>query len=377
MNSNYKICKRCIMDTTDPEIEFNEDGSCNHCTRYDELVEIAGYKKGKSEKELQALVERIKAEGKNKEYDAIIGISGGVDSAYLAYLANHLGLRVLAVHVDAGWNTNIAVENIQKLCKSLKIDLHTIVIDWPTMKELQRAYLFSGLPNLDVPQDHVFLSAMYKYARRYKIKFMLNGSNLATESILPQAWGYDAMDYTSIKSVYNTCGREQSLKKYPHTSIFNYYYYQLSIKRVNLLNYVDYSKSKAIELLSKEFDWTYYGGKHYESRFTKFFQAYYLPKRFGYNKKRAHLSSLIVNGELSREEALLEMEDDSVYTVEQMNDDRDYILKKLEISIDEWREIMSSPLKREDDYRNSKKIRKFISLLRLKYRKRKQDRNKG
>ena len=369
MKTEYKICTRCIMDTTDPEIIFSEDGTCNHCSRYDELVQLIGYKKGKSEKQLELLVNKIKEYGRNKEYDAIIGISGGVDSAYLTYLAHKLGLRILAVHVDAGWNTNIAVENIEKLCKKLNIDLHTIVIDWPTMKELQRAYLFSGLPNLDVPQDHVFLSAMYDYALKYNIKYMLNGSNIATESILPKAWGYDAMDYSSIKSVYKTCGRGKSLKKYPHTCLLRYYYLQLKIKRINLLNYVDYSKEGAINMLSKEFDWNYYGGKHYESRFTKFFQSYYLPKRFKYDKKRAHLSSLVVNGELSREEALRQMEDNSIYTLEQMEEDRDYILKKLDITRDEWEAIMSAPLKNEDDYKNNKKIRKFISGLHSKARK--------
>lgn len=221
--NNYQICTRCIMDTTDPNISFNTDGVCNHCLQYDKDYELYGYHEGISEKKLKDIVDKIKKEEKDKEYDCILGISGGVDSSYLAYLAHKLGLRVLAVHVDAGWNSEIAVHNISKLCKKLNMDLHTIVIDWPTMKELQRAYMFSGLPNLDVPQDHAFVAAVYEYAKKYNIKYMLNGNNLATEGILPKAWGYSYIDYRSIKGVYKKHGRGMRLKKYPHFSIFRYF----------------------------------------------------------------------------------------------------------------------------------------------------------
>jgi len=352
------------MDTTDPQIKFDDNGICNHCHQFDKDVELYGYKGRETDEALQRLVQEIKSYGNNKEYDCILGISGGVDSAYMAYLAKQLGLRVLAVHVDSGWNSEIAVENIKKMCDALKMDLHTIVIDWPSMKELQRAYMFSGLPNLDVPQDHVFMAAMYQYAKKYNIKYMLNGSNIATEGILPNSWGYAAIDFRNIKSVYNKCGRRKKVfKKYPHLGIIKYYYYQLSIKRVKILNYVPYSKKKAIKVLEREFGWKYYGGKHFESRFTKFFQSYYLPQKFHYDKKRAHLSSLIVGGELSRNEALKEIEDTTVYPMEQMLEDRDYILKKLDISLQEWEQIMSSPNKCEDDYANSKKIIRFLVCI--------------
>ena len=362
MNKNsYQICTRCIMDTTDPDISFDEYGVCANCHKYDRDVELYGYKKGRSEKQLKAVVSEIKREGQRKEYDCILGISGGVDSAYMAYTASKLGLRVLAVHVDAGWNTDIAVENIKKMCDKLNLDLHTIVIDWTTVKELQRAYMFSGLPNLDVPQDHVFLAAMYQYAHKYKIKYMLNGSNLATEGILPAAWGYAAVDFKNIKSIYKKWGRGKRIfNKYPHFGILKYFYYQQTIKRINLLNYIPYSKKSAMETLEKEFGWQYYGGKHFESRFTKFFQAYYLPQKFGYDKKRAHLSGLIVGGEMSREQALKEMADNSEYPLEQMLEDRDYILKKLDISMDEWEKIMVLPQRKEDDYANNKRIIQFL-----------------
>lgn len=363
MSSKYQICTRCIMDTTDPDIMFDKDGVCSNCHHFDSEVKIYGYNKETSNESLKKLINKIKEEEKNKEYDCILGISGGVDSAYMAYLASEYGLRVLAVHVDAGWNTEIAVENIQKICEKLKIDLHTIVVDWPTMKELQRAYMFSGLPNLDVPQDHVFLASMYQYAARYKIKYMLNGSNLATEGILPKAWGYTAVDFRCIKSVYKNNGRGKSLEKYPHFNLARYYHYQKNIERVNLLNYIPYSKKEAIKTLEDKFGWNYYGGKHFESRFTKFFQSYYLPRKFGYDKKRAHLSSLIVGGEMSRETALLEMDDNKSYPVEAMLEDRDYILRKLDISEDEWKQIMKSPNKSEDDYKNSKKLIKVLTAV--------------
>lgn len=349
------------MDTSDPQITFDEKGVCNHCHKYDEDVKLFGYKGQETDDKLKKLVKEIKDYGQDKEYDCILGISGGVDSAYMAYMADQLGLRVLAVHVDAGWNTEIAVENIQKMCKALKMDLHTIVIDWPAMKELQRAYMFSGLPNLDVPQDHVFLAAMYHYAKKYKIKYMLNGSNLATEGILPQAWGYVAVDFKNIKSIYKKCGRGKKIfHKYPHFNILRYFYYQMIVTRVNLLNYIPYSKKDALRVLSEKFDWQYYGGKHFESRFTKFFQSYYLPKKFHYDKKRAHLSSLVVSGEMTREQALQEMEDTSMYPMEQMLEDRDYILKKLDISLNDWEKCMEAPNKKEDDYADSKRLIQFL-----------------
>ncbi|MCI8995608.1 MAG: N-acetyl sugar amidotransferase [Lachnospiraceae bacterium] len=360
-NSDNRICTRCIMDMSDPNITFDEKGVCNHCHQYDRDVALLGYKGKETELELKKLIKEMKAFGKGREYDCILGISGGVDSAYMAYLVKKWGLRVLAVHVDAGWNSEIAVENIQKMCKALGMDLHTIVIDWPSMREIQRAYMFSGLPNLDVPQDHVFMAAMYAYAKKYKIKYMLNGSNLSTEGILPNAWGYTATDFRSIKSVYKKWGRRPGVfKKYPHFGILKYFYYQMTVKRIKILNYVPYSKKEAMKVLEREFDWKYYGGKHFESRFTKFFQAYYLPEKFHYDKKRAHLSSLIVGGEMTREEALKEMEDASAYPREEMLEDRDYILKKLDISLDQWEKIMKGPCKSEDDYASSKRL---INLL--------------
>lgn len=370
MMLEYKICNRCIMDNqSSPDITFDSDGVCCYCNKFDDEVKLYGYQGELSDRKLRDMVERIKRDGEGQEYDCILGISGGVDSAYMAYIAQKLGLRVLAVHVDAGWNSEVAVDNIQKMCKKLELDLHTIVIDWNCMKELQRAYMFSGLINLDVPQDHAFLAAVFEYARKNKIRYMLNGSNYATEGILPPNFGHAAVDYRHIRSVYKKCGRGVKIfNKYPHFSVLKYLYSQRRIERVNLLNYVPYSKKMAIEVLHKEFDWNYYGGKHYESRFTKFYQAYFLPEKYGYDKKRAHLSSLIVGGEMTREEALMEMEDDSAYTRAEMLEDRDYIIKKLDITADEWKHIMEMPEVSDDSYAgNVKLIQWLVSVKRKLY----------
>ena len=362
--SNYQICTRCIMDSSDPEITFDENGVCSHCHQYDKNVLQMGYKPGKSQEELKQIIAEMKAAGKGKEYDCILGISGGVDSSYLAYLTAQMGLRVLAVHVDAGWNCDVAVSNIQKMCEKLKIDLHTIVVDWPTMKELQRAYMFSGLPNLDVPQDHVFIAGMYQYAKKYNIKYMLNGGNLATEGILPGNWGHNAMDWWHIKSVYQKCGRNKiSLKKYPHAGLLSYAWERTRIRQVRLLNYIPYSKKEAIATLEREFGWEYYGGKHFESRFTKFFQSYYLPVKFGYDKRRAHLSSLVVSGEITRDEALMEMQNEFAYPMDQIMEDRDYILKKLDITQEEWEQIMSAPVVPDNTYRSQEPLLRQLRKL--------------
>jgi len=353
-------------NVSSPNITFDEKNICNYCHAYDENVKLYGYKGEESRKELKKLVKKMKKDGKGKEYDCVLGISGGVDSAYMAYIASRLGLRILAVHVDAGWNSEIAVDNIKKMCNKLNLDLHTIVVDWPSMKELQRAYMFSGLANLDVPQDHAFIAGVYEFARKNHIKYILNGSNLATEGILPENFGHANIDFRHIKSVYKSKGRGKKIfNKYPHLSLPYYLYMKRSIVQVKLLNYVPYSQKKAIDVLKKEFDWNYYGGKHFESRFTKFFQSYYLPHKYGYDKRRAHLSSLVVSGELTREEALSMMADTSIYPEEEMLDDKDYIIKKLDISQEEWESIMSSSVVSDSAYKGNTKI--LNRLVKLKH----------
>ena len=258
------------MDTTsDPNLELDEKGVCNYCHEYDMAYEKLKDLHIDGEKKLEKIFNDIKEECKKDEYDCALGISGGVDSSYLLYMCHKYNLRVLAIHVDAGWNSEIAVQNIEKMCSKLGYDLHTVVMDWPTMKELQRAYLFSGLANQDVPQDHCFIAAVRQYCKKHHIKYLLNGWNLATEGILSHAFQQSPRDWVNIKDVYKKCGRGKiSLKKYPHISFWDNvvgYKYFYPVKEIRPLCYIDYSKKGAIETLEREFGWKYYGGKHYES----------------------------------------------------------------------------------------------------------------
>lgn len=364
--SEYRICKRCIMDTTsDPNLILDENGVCNYCHAYDEEVKRVKQRTNGGEKKLKEVFDRIKKECKNKEYDCLLGLSGGVDSSYVAYLAKKHGLRVLAVHVDTGWNSELAVQNIENICKKLGYDLHTFVVDWPTMKELQRAYMFSGLANLDVPQDHSYLAATEQLRRKYHIKYVLNGCNYATEGILSKAFQYTYRDWENMKGVYKKCGRGKSIRKIPHLNFWDFYMRMPYLSRAQVispLNYINYSKKMAIEVLEREFGWKYYGGKHYESRFTKFFQEIYLPQRYGWEKRRDHIASLIVGGEMSREEGLKEIAIPTS-TESELEEEKKYILKKLDITEDEWKGIMMMPYKTEDDYPNMKRLVKFFSSI--------------
>lgn len=365
--AEYKICKRCIMDTTsDPNLVLDEDGVCNYCHAYDNELQKIQYQRKGGMKALGELFARIKEEEKDKEYDCLLGISGGVDSSYLAYLAKQFDLRVLAVHVDAGWNSELAVKNIEKMCKKLGFDLHTVVVDWNVMKELQRAYMFSGMANLDVPQDHCFLAGCADMAKKYNVKYILSGGNLATEGILSTAYQYSNRDWRNIKGIYKKWGRGGSISKYPHQDFLHMYLINPifhGVERLYPLNYIDYSKKDAIALLEKEFDWEYYGGKHYESRFTKFFQEIYLPQRYGWYKLRDHISSLIVGGEMTREEGLKEIEAFNP-SEQSLKEELDYILKKLDISEEEWNNILSGPYKTGYDYPNDRKMVEFCMKLR-------------
>lgn len=355
------------MDTTsDPNLILDEYGVCNYCHEYDKQYEENRHFKENGEKKLSDLIAKIKEECKNDEYDCALGISGGVDSSYLLYLCHKFGLRVLAIHVDAGWNSEIAVQNIEKMCTKLGYDLQTVVIDWPTMKELQRAYMFSGLGNQDVPQDHCFIAAVHQYCKKYRIKYLMNGWNLATEGILSHAYQQSPGDWMNIKGVYKKCGRGKiSLKKYPHTNFFEQYFayeYLYPVKNILPLVYIDYSKKDAIALLEKEFGWKYYGGKHFESRFTKFFQEVYLPQKYGWEKRRDHISSLIVGGEMTREEGLAEIKVPTS-TPEQLEEETEYVLKKLDISKEEWEQILAAPNKTVDDYPNELKLKRDLQSI--------------
>ncbi len=336
------------MDTSDPEITFGEDGVCSHCRLYDETAakEIHAGTEGK--RRLQRIAGEIMEEGKGKEYDCIIGVSGGVDSTYVAYVVKGLGLRPLAVHLDNGWDSELAVKNIENALKILGIDLYTHVIDWDEFKDLQLAFLRASTPDSEIPSDHAILALMHRTAARYGTRYVLPGFNTRTESHLPKEWSQGHTDWRYIKSVHKRFGRRK-LKTFPHMNFFRYCRYLTTQRWIKVLNYVDYVKKDAVKVLESELGWKYYGWKHYESIYTRFYQGYILPKKFGYDKRRMHLSSLICSGEITREEALAELENDP-YPVDLQEEDKAYIIKKFGLTEKEFADIMALPPKRYGDY---------------------------
>jgi N-acetyl sugar amidotransferase len=351
MHDKYQICTTCIMDTTDPEIEFGEDGVCNHCRRFDEFAKTKPLNTEAGKDQLNKIINEIKKDGEGKEYDCIAGVSGGVDSSYALFKAKELGLRPLAVHFDSGWNSECAVNNIENMLKKLNIDLYTFVANWEEMRDLQLAFFKASVANCDIPQDYVFKVVLYKTAGSKGIKYFISGSNLVTESILPTSWGYRNNDSRHLRSIHKQFGTIK-LRDYPQLSLFEqliYYPYIKKIRTIPILDYVTYIKAEAKEFLKKEFGWKDYGGKHFESVFTKFFQSYYLPKKFGFDKRRAHLSSLIVSGQMTREEALKEMEK-VIYPEHQLREDKEFVAKKLGITPEEFETIMALPTRTFKDY---------------------------
>jgi N-acetyl sugar amidotransferase len=348
------------MDTSDPLIIFDEKGNCNHCTTALQLAEKTWFPGRKGEEILDELIEKIKHDERNKEFDCIIGLSGGVDSSYLAYYAVSKGLRPLVVHVDCGWNSEQAVRNIENIIKKLNIELHTFVVNWEEMKDLQKSFFKASLPDQDIPQDHAIFAALYKFAEKNNVRYVFNGLNFATECIMPENWGYQAMDYRHLKAVHRKFGQIR-LKDYPHLNFYQrYVYYPLvrKMKIVNPLNYINYNKDEAIETMQRELGWQYYGGKHHESRFTKFFQSYYLPVKFGFDKRRAHLSSMIVSGQVTREKAL-ELLSENVYAENEVANDMEYVAKKLDWSPSEFRAILDLPPQRHQDFPTNEGLFRF------------------
>jgi N-acetyl sugar amidotransferase len=363
----YQICTRCVMDTSDPDITFDEAGVCNHCRSYDamvrDLVERAG--RGERQSELEAIAARIKESGSGRDYDCIMGLSGGVDSSYVAYSAKRLGLRPLAVHFDSGWNSELAVSNIENIVKRLGIDLHTHVVDWEEMRDLQLAFFKASVANCDTPTDHAFPAVLYREAARHGIKYILSGTNYATEFILPSAWGYSSSDKRQLMDISRKFGKVR-LKEYPRIGFFAqylWYPYVRGIKTVRLLNYLPYDKQQAKKTIAAELGWRDYGGKHYESVFTRFFQGYYLPVKFGYDKRRAHLASLINSGQMSREEALAELEHPT-YGAAQQQEDKEFVAKKLGLKPQELDAIFALPNRHYSEYKSNDWLLK--TALRLK-----------
>jgi N-acetyl sugar amidotransferase len=351
-----KTCSRCIMDTTDPDITFDSDGVCNHCHRYDQLATQRLIPADQRDQLLNDLVRRIQSDGRGKAYDCIIGVSGGVDSTYVAWLVKKLGLRPLAVHLDNGWNSELAVANIEKTLKNLGIDLYTHVIDWEEFRDLQIAFLRASTPDGEVPTDHAIFALLYEMAARHGVRYVITGTNVATEAVLPEKWGYGYFDWRYVKDVASRFGTKK-LSTYPHFSLVRLFHnvFVRRIRLISVLNYIHYDKKEAMDVLQKELGWVYYGGKHYESIYTRFYQAYFLPRKFNIDKRKAHYSALICSGQMSREEALKAM-DEPVYPLDLLEQDREYTVKKLGLTPQLFEAIMRAPNKTFLDYHTSHAI---------------------
>ena len=338
------------MDTSDPQITFDDNGHCNHCvTALEEMSNVI--RQGEvGRMHMKEMVVAIRRRNRHRNYDAVIGLSGGVDSSYAAIVAHNAGLRLLAVHCDTGWNSEEATHNIHSLVNKLGIDLETVVVDWESMRDLQSAFFRASVPNCDIPQDHAIAAVNNQVAATVSVKDFISGGNFASESILPGAWGHDARDLRHLWAISKRFGQGRS-RGYPCMGAFMSYFwlpFVRGIRSYRILNDIGYHLDRAKKELTRDYGWKNYGGKHHESRFTRFFQAYYLPEKFGFDKRRAHLSSVIIAGQMTREEAQAKLKE-PLYEPRQLELDREYFQKKLRFSDQDWRDIMcASPCHHEE-----------------------------
>jgi N-acetyl sugar amidotransferase len=365
-NRPYQQCAISVMDTiADPHISFDEKGISNYYYDYQKIVEQELFSGKIGEDRLEQLLNTIKKDGKNKPYDCITGVSGGVDSSYLVWKAKEWGLRPLVVHFDNGWNSEIAVQNINKLIEKTGFDLYTIVVDWEEFRDLQLAYLKASVVDIEVPTDHAITGTLYKLAKKYNLRYILSGNNIVTEAILPASWCYSKNDYQNIININKQFGNKD-FKTYPLYGFWPTYstIYKNIVKTVKPLNFVDYNKEEAKSIIQKSFGWQDYGGKHYESVFTKFYQAYILPVKFGIDKRKAHLSSLIFSGQISKDLALEELTK-PIYKTEEFERDLDYFLKKTQLSREQFEDIMKQQRIEHKSYGTIVPLTKKFPILKI------------
>jgi N-acetyl sugar amidotransferase len=353
--SATKICSRCVMDDTVPGITFDEQGICTFCKIHDELEKKYPLN-DETPRRLQEVVDKIKRDGKGKKYDCIIGVSGGRDSTFTLYNAVKLGLRPLAVHFDNGWNSETAVQNIRNACKILNVDLHTHVADWEEFKDLQRAFLFASVPDIEVPTDWIIFSVLYSEASKNNIKYIIQGHSFRTEGTTPLSWTY--MDGRYVKDIHKKFGTMR-LTSFPNMTLFKYIYYSLikKIKQIRILYYIPYNEKEVFRILENELNWKNYGDKHHESKYTAFIQSYILPRKFNIDKRKLHYSAKIRSEQISRAEALEIIKQDPFVGGEELIS---YCLKKLDISEVEFEKIMNEPVKSFLDYNNYYKLTKKL-----------------
>jgi N-acetyl sugar amidotransferase len=358
-----RVCTRTVMDTTDPDITFDEQGVCNWWHDFHaEKARMPGA--DEQERLLEAAIDKVKRAGHGKRYDCVLGLSGGVDSSYLAWLAKEWGLRPLVLHFDNGWNDEMAVANIETIVRALGFRLETFVMNWPEFRDLQRSYFKASVMDLEVPTDHLIFGALYNIAQQQGIKCILSGNNFATEWLLPRAWYYSKGDAVNLTAIHAKFG-EQAIKNLPVLGGWRRLYLERirGIESLEGLNLIDYKKTEAKRKLESEFGWRDYGGKHYESVFTRLFQGYILPKKFGIDKRKAHLSNLILNGEITREHALAELQQPTDDPGRQSSDKR-YVAKKLNWSENEFEDILSLPPVPHEFYGTNEGERRAVDLAR-------------
>lgn len=362
----YRQCSLTVMDNiADPDIRFDENGICNYYYEYREAEARDVFTGESGSAKLKALAAEIKAAGQGKPYDCLIGLSGGVDSTYVAWLVKDLGLRPLAVHLDNGWNSELAVKNIENIISKLKIDLYTLVVNWEEFRDIQLAYLKASVVDIEVVSDHAIFATMYKLAKEKNIGYIISGTNVVTEHIMPPSWLYKKMDYVNLKDIHDRYGKVKR-KTYPTFNFRKFVYYSafLRLIPISILNYVPYNKKEIKEFIQKNLDWRDYGGKHYESAFTKFYQAYILPQKFHIDKRKAHLSTLICAGQITREEALEEL-NQPLYNPKDLEADINYVCKKFGITRDEFTAIMQAPVRRHEEFKTDTHLKEgYMNLLR-------------
>ena len=358
----YQICKRCVMDTTDSKIRFDQAGVCDHCITFDTKVMPNWHTDEQGEKALMTIVDGIKAEGKGKDFDCIIGMSGGIDSSYLTYLAKEkMGLRPLVFHVDAGWNSQEAVNNIERIVDRLGLDLFTEVIDWEEMRDLQLAFFKAGVPHIDTPQDHAIFATMYNFAEKYNVRHILTGANYSTECVRnPIEWMYYQSDSVQLKDIHQKHGT-RPLRNFPITSILRhkiYLRYWRKIQVVTPLNYLPYHKADAMRLLQEKYGWQPYPQKHFESRFTRFYEGFWLPTKFGYDVRRVQYSSLILTDQMTRAEAIERLKQPPL-DPEIARQEFDYVATKIGITSEELRRYLEQPNRTYRDFKSQENVYKI------------------
>lgn len=359
MTSKQRICSRCIMDTTVPGIQFDEQGVCNFCKIHDEMEKEFPLNE-LGQRKLEQLLSKIKAQGKNRKYDCIIGISGGTDSTYCLYMAKKFGLRPLAVHLDNRWDSEIAKNNMEKAVVKLNIDLKTVKCDWEEFKNLQISFLKASVPDVERPTDIGIISVLYRVAAEKNVRYIINGANFKTEGKIPVAWGYGDGRY--IKSVYKKFAKAK-LKNFPNLTIFDLFCFIVlkRIKMVRLLQYLDYRKEDVKNLLGKEVGWQDYSGHHYESIYTRFVTSYLRPKKFNIDLRKTTYSALIRSGQMIRDEALAKIKEEP-YPEDKVREDKKYVIKKLGLTNEEFEKILSRKPKTFRDYPSYYSIFKILRV---------------